>query len=392
MNRLTRFCATLGASALLTGCGTGGVYDLPLPGGADVGDTPYELTVQFDDVVQLVPKSMVKVDGVQVGRVERIELAENRWVPEVTVLLRGDVRVSRNAQVELKQTSLLGEKYVSFRNPPNGGIAEHHAPGAVIPLSRTQRGVEVEQVLGALSMVLNGGSLEQVRTITREINAALSGNEKEVRGLLADLRSFIGGLDEQRGEIVRAIDALHGLTGQLRKRTGQISGILEGIGPGLAVLEAQRSELVRMLGALDRLSKSGVGVIERSQESVVDDLRQLTPTLQQLVRSAKDIATSLSVVPTYPFHDNAIHAIKGTHVQGHLRVTLDLTDILGNLGRSQQPVFDTGIVGGPQTKRLSEGDSQRSPGEVPLVPLPVLPGSSANGGMQSLLESILGGR
>lgn len=398
MRRIYYACLALLLSLLLASCQSGSVYDLPLPGGADLGDAPYELTVQFDDVVQLVPQAMVKVDGVQVGRVQRIQLADDGWTPEVTVLLPRSVRISPDAQVELKQTSLLGEKYVSFRNPP-GGAQGQVRPGTVIPVSRTDRGVEIEQVLGALSMVLNGGSLEQVRTITREINAALSGNEAEIKSLLSDLDTFVGALDEHRDEITRAIDSLDGFARQLRARTDQIAAILDGIGPGLAVLEAQRSKLVAMLGALDRLSTQGVDVINKSQAAFVDDLRQLTPLLRQLVKSAEDIATSLSVVPTYPFHDNTIHAIKGTYMQGHLRATLDLTDILGNLGRTQQPIFDTGIVGGPQTKHLSEDDPQRSPGRVPLLPVPVLPGgpsagngSVSEGGLQPLLDSLLGGR
>lgn len=391
MKVVSRFCVAMMASVLLAGCGAGSVYDLPLPGGANLGEEPYHLTVRFDDVVQLVPQSMVKVDGVQVGRVERIELARGSWTPEVTVSLPRDVRISTDATVELQQTSLLGEKYVSFRNPPGGGQG-HLQPGTVIPASRTERGVELEQVLGTLSMVLNGGSLEQVRTITREINAALSGNESRIRALLADLDTFLGELDEQRGEIVRAIDSLNRFAGQLRTRTGQISAVLQDLEPGLAVLRKQRTELVRMFGALDRLSRQGVQVIERSQSMFVDDLTQLTPTLQRLVRSAKDIATSLSVLPTYPFHDNTVRAIKGTYMQGHLRVSLDLTDILGNMARSQNPYYDTGVVGGPQTKKQSENNPQRSPGETSLVPLPVLPGSSSNGGMESFLGSLLGGR
>ena len=44
------------------------VYDLPLPGGADVGDDSYAVKVQFNDVLDLVPQSAVKVDDVTVGR------------------------------------------------------------------------------------------------------------------------------------------------------------------------------------------------------------------------------------------------------------------------------------------------------------------------------------
>lgn len=391
MSRLRSALVALPLTVLVAGCGSGGVYDFPLPGGADVGDRPYTVTVQFQDVLDLVPRSMVKVDGVEVGRVESVALAADGWAADVLITLPGDVAVPQDATFSLQQTSLLGEKYVSISVPE--GATGRIAAGTVVPLAATDRGVEVEEVLGALSMVLNGGAVEQVRTIAQEVNAALEGNETEVRALLGDLDTFVGGLDEQRAEIVRALDSLNALGGQLQARTGQIAAVLEGIGPGLAVLESQRTELVGMLASLDRLSDVGVDVINRSQDDVVEDLRLLTPTLEQLAVSAEDLAVSLSVVPTYPFHDEYIRAEQGDYVDGFLRVSGDLTDILGNLGRTQQPVVDPGILGGPQAGGV-EQPPPASPGEIPPVPIPALPGGGGQGGqggLGDLVGSVIGG-
>lgn len=387
MSRLRSALVALPLTVLVAGCGSGGVYDLPLPGGADVGDRPYTMTVQFQDVLDLVPRSMVKVDGVEVGRVESVALAADGWAADVLITLPGDVAVPQGATYSLQQTSLLGEKYVSISVPE--GATGRIAAGTVVPLAATDRGVEVEEVLGALSMVLNGGAVEQVRTIAQEVNAALEGNETEVRALLGDLDTFVGGLDEQRAEIVRALDSLNALGGQLQARTGQIAAVLEGIGPGLAVLESQRTELVGMLASLDRLSDVGVDVINRSQDDVVEDLRLLTPTLEQLAVSAEDLAVSLSVVPTYPFHDEYIRAEQGDYVDGFIRVSGDLTDILGNLGRTQQPILDPEILGGPQAGGV-EQPPPASPGEIPPVPIPALPGGG-QGGLGDLVGSVIGG-
>ena len=102
------------------GCGSGGfdgVYDLPLPGGADLGDHPYRVNAQFEDVLDLVPQAGVKVNDVPVGRVERIDLAQDGWTAEVTVLVNGDVELPANAFAKLRQSSLLGEKFVELAQP-----------------------------------------------------------------------------------------------------------------------------------------------------------------------------------------------------------------------------------------------------------------------------------
>ena len=46
-------------------------------------------------------------------------------------------------------------------------------------ISRTGATPEVEEVLGALSLLLNGGGLEQIKTIIHELDQALSGHTGE---------------------------------------------------------------------------------------------------------------------------------------------------------------------------------------------------------------------
>jgi len=92
MKRLAVGLAVL--SVLAAGCtsdGMSGIYDMPLPGGADLGDHPYRVTVEFADVLDLVPQAAVKVNDVVVGRVETIELGDDGWTPQVVVAVNGDV-------------------------------------------------------------------------------------------------------------------------------------------------------------------------------------------------------------------------------------------------------------------------------------------------------------
>ena len=154
--RLTALGA--GLLVLLSGCGFRGAYSLNLPGGADVGDHPMTLQIQFRDVLDLVPQSAVRVADVPVGRVQKISLGSN-WTALVTVVVNGNVHLPANASADIQQTSLLGEKYIELSPPtaeqPQGRLRD----GALIPLSRTGRNVEVEELLGALSLLLNGGGL-----------------------------------------------------------------------------------------------------------------------------------------------------------------------------------------------------------------------------------------
>ena len=65
-----------------------------------------------------MPQSTVKVNDVSVGKVTDVEL--EGYTAEVTLELRNDVDLPDNAIAEIRQTSLLGEKFVSLSPPEDG--------------------------------------------------------------------------------------------------------------------------------------------------------------------------------------------------------------------------------------------------------------------------------
>ncbi|MGH3841444.1 MAG: MCE family protein, partial [Pseudonocardiaceae bacterium] len=284
---MSRLVLALVVILFLAGCG--GLQNVPLPGGADTGDNPYRVTAEFSDVLELVPQSLVKVNDVSVGAVREIKLAPDTWRARVTLEVNRSVELPANAVARVRTTSLLGEKFVELAapsaEPPQGRLAD----GAVIPPSRTTTATDVEEVLGALSLLLNGGGVDQIRTIATELNAALSGHEPQLRALLADLNTLVSGLDARKVEINRALDALNRLSATLARQRGQIATALDGLSPGLQVLADQRTQLTGTLQALDRLSVVATDTINRSRDNLIADLQLLRPTLQQLAVAGRDL-------------------------------------------------------------------------------------------------------
>ncbi|MFD4319511.1 MCE family protein [Streptomyces sp. NPDC058548] len=296
-----------------------GIEDLPLPGGADLGSHPYTVTAELDDVLSLVPQSAVKVNDVAVGRVTAIELGADTWSARVTLKINGDVRLPADAGARLEQSSLLGEKYIQLVAPPkdDGGRL---TDGSVIPLARTSRNTEVEEVFGALSLLLNGGGVNQLKTITRELNAALGGREPEVRSMLRRVNTLVTTLDAHRGDITRALDGLNRLSATLAGRKKDVDTVLTGLSPGLKTLENQRGSLLTMLRALDTLSGVAVTTIDASKKDMVADLKALAPTLTALADAGADLPESLQVLLTYPFTDEVLRGVKGDYLNTYLHL------------------------------------------------------------------------
>ena len=288
------------AALVLSGCS---VYDAPLPGGAKTGDNPMTIKVMFRDVLDLVPQSTVRVNDVTVGKVKKVDL--KGYVAEVTVEIPGDVKLPDNARAEIRQTSLLGEKFVQLSEPRDPGTGKL-ANGDVIGLDRTGRNPEVEEVLGALSLLLNGGGVGQLKTIFSELNNAMEGREPQVRSVLTQLRSFMGQLDENKAAIIATIENTNRLALEIRRNDGAIKAALDDIPDALRSVDSQRADLVKLLRSLTRLSGVGVRVIRASKESTINSLRHLGPVLEGFAKAGDNFAKSFQVFATYPFIDEAV--------------------------------------------------------------------------------------
>lgn len=359
----------------VTSCAADGIYAIPLPGGADIGNNPMHLTVQFEDVLDLVPQSAVKVDGVPVGRVESIGL--DGWIADVGIVVDSAVDLPANAVASIQQSNLLGEKFIELGAPEEGAQTTRLGDGDIIALERTRHATEVEQVLGALSLLLGGGGVAQLQPIIHELTKVFEGREDKVRGLLEQADTLIDGLNRQRDDITRALDGLDELNYRVGRQTDQITRVLEEIPSGVRVLEEQRPQFVALLRQLDRLGRVGTDVLMRSKDDLIADLRALRPTLQALADSSGDLVTVLPLITTFPFPDGVEKVIHGNSLNLFLSLDLQLGEQLTALGVGlPDPVYLPPKYGGhvpnvdPSNPYYKGNGPRRGWPTVSLLPMP----------------------
>ncbi|WP_420033445.1 MCE family protein [Streptomyces sp. cg28] len=387
-------CATVITVAFLLTLGVisvpspsfGGLEDVPLPGGADLGAHPYTITADMKDVLSLVPQSAVKVNDVAVGRVTDIELAgKNSWTARVTMRINGDVKLPADAGARIEQSSLLGEKYVQLVEPDNGTGTLH--AGASIPVSRTGRNTEVEEVFGALSLLLNGGGVNQLKTITQELNQAVGGRETQVRSTLRRVNTLVTDLDDHRSDITAALDGVNRLSATLAHRKEDVDTVLADLSPGLKTLEEQRGSLMTMLRSLDRLGDAATDTINRSKADMVADLKALAPTLKALADSGQDLPNSLQVLLTYPFTDEVMNGIKGDYLNTYLDMAaVKGTTLIPPLEESTATPTAT-----PQSERKSLKKAPSGKSADPSSPLPLPSTTTSSSASTSVSATPSGG-
>lgn len=89
-----------------------GVVVLELAGTRDLFNKGYPIRAQFDDIQELKAGDPVKMAGVEVGHVEKIQLANNKV--EVVLNVDRDASVKTDSRASIKFVGLMGQNYISL--------------------------------------------------------------------------------------------------------------------------------------------------------------------------------------------------------------------------------------------------------------------------------------
>ncbi|AGT92948.1 Mce family protein [Rhodococcus erythropolis CCM2595] len=352
-------CVAASAVLVLTGCQWSGLNSVSLPGAAGRGEGSFSVVIEMPDVTSISPNSPVMVNDVTVGSISAIET--DNWHARVTVALDGSVSLPANATAKIGQTSLLGSKHVGLAPPtevaPEGRLSE----GSVIPLASASVYPTTEEALTALSLVLNGGGLAQIHSITTELNTALGGRTDAARDLLSQMDTVTETLDRQREAIVTTMENLDVFAGEITAQRDVLGEALETLDPALAELSAQRVDLTTALAAVGRFGDVGTDLVDRTRDDLKANLSALESTLQKVVETGPDLINNLGNLSTFPFPQTTIDdGMRGDYT--NLWALIDLTSNrlqsgLGfgtPFGAPQTPV-ENGILVDPLTAPLGTG-------------------------------------
>ncbi|MCV7354144.1 MCE family protein [Mycolicibacterium fluoranthenivorans] len=319
LRRTGALCSALMATA---GCAFQGLNSLPLPGAVGRSSDALVYHLAVANVGTLEPNSPVLVDDVVVGSVRAISVVD--WHADIEVSLRPDVVVPANVVARVGQTSLLGSMHVAL-DPPVGQQAQGRLdPGTHLPLTRSASYPSTERTLSTLSTVVNAGGLGQIGSIVHDFTLALGGHAAQTRDVLSRLNDLVTVFDEQRDEMVGAIQAMDRLATTLADQQPVISRALDVLPGALDVLNGQRQQLVTALDHMRRFSDTTTGLVQDSGDDLVADLQHLEPTIRALADVGPEIDTALAFLPVMPFGQNLIdRGIKGDYM--NLFAVFDLT-------------------------------------------------------------------
>ena len=316
----------LAVVAAVCGCGAfrnfHGANSLPLPGRVGVGAGSYTIAAQMPDVQNLKENSRVQFNDVLIGNVTKVE--RQGWHALVTMSIEPDAELPANATVSVGQTSLLGTLHVALATPPGGAAKGKLHNGSVIPLSSASAYPSTEQTLGAVSLVLNGGGLGQLQDITETLSTAFTGREKDLRSLITQLDKFTAYLNDQKDDIVAALDSLNNLVGQVAEQKPVLDKALKTIPGALDVLKDERQKIADALRFGPKTGDLAADVLAATKENLIKELGDVGPVEKSLADSGLALTRGLDYLTVPLFSKPPVAKwIRGDY--GNLSAIFDLT-------------------------------------------------------------------
>ena len=274
------------ASLIATGCSAIGIT-------AACDGT--EIIGMFDQVGDLVPNANVQSSDVEVGSISTIEL--DGWEAKVTMCIDPGEQIPEDTELVVRTTSLLGEKFVDIQSQNEG--PPYLEDGAIVGTENTSKATELEEVFAKLASILGTGNLEQLNRFTAAQADILRNRGGQLRNLLSRLHRFTDLLNRRRTDIATSIDSLDSVARTVVGDSDVLESFLESFAGSSEVLEDQKEELLRLLSALEQFTAVSVQLLNSTEQSLDEQLRDLRPVLRVAVANSANLRESLQTLATF---------------------------------------------------------------------------------------------
>jgi phospholipid/cholesterol/gamma-HCH transport system substrate-binding protein len=262
--------------------------------------THIEVTAYFENSNGVFAGDDVRIRGVKVGTIEKIEPEPERV--RVTFWFDGQYQVPADAKAVIISPTLVTARAIQLTPPYAGGPTL--ADRAVIPQQRTAVPVEWDDVRTQLQRLANmlqptqQGGMSTLGSLVHTTADNLRGQGAAIRDSIIKLSQALSALGDHSGDIFSSVRNLSVLVSALQDSTGllrQLNGNLASVTGLFANDPGEVANAVNDLnGALGEV-KSFVAENRESLGTTTDKLASVSTALTQ---SLDDIKQTLHVLPT----------------------------------------------------------------------------------------------
>ncbi|TWG97206.1 phospholipid/cholesterol/gamma-HCH transport system substrate-binding protein [Nocardioides sp. J9] len=262
------------------------------------------VTVKADRAgLQLAKFGDVRINGVLVGRVEKID--QDGKEAEITLALQPDAakKIPANSGVHILPTTLFGQKFVAFMKP-DGEPGRPLEDGDVIPSDRVETNVELSQILADLFPLLRAVRPVDLNLTLNALSTALDGRGQDLGRTMDQLGTYIGAIDDSLPTLRQDLEALADVADAYDLAAPDLLDVLDNVTVTSKTLQEKAADLDVFFSDLTGLANTATRVLGNNEQNlirmgevtapVIALLAEYSPEFPCLIRGAANYEPILS--------------------------------------------------------------------------------------------------
>lgn len=242
----------------------------------------------FVDAVGVRSGDDVRMAGVKVGSVEKVQLHDNANAL-ITFTVDEAVPLATSTRVAIRYRNLIGQRYLAVSEAAGDG--ERLEPGATIPMSRTSPALDLNVLFNGFKPLLTALDPEQVNQLAYELVRVLQGEGGTVTSLLGRLSSLTNTLADRDELIGQVVTNLNGILGPVDQHNQELSALILHLQEFITGLAQDREAIGSSLAGIGDLTRTTADLLEEGRPALETDIEQLgktaaglnTPTNRDLI-------------------------------------------------------------------------------------------------------------
>jgi phospholipid/cholesterol/gamma-HCH transport system substrate-binding protein len=248
---------------------------------------PYEIKVPFNEATQLAEQSDVRISGVSVGKVQKIEEAPNGKQALATVDIEDKYGpIPKGTRAILRTKTLLGETYVELT--PGDAKGPKLPDGAMLAGANVAESVQLDEIFRTFDARTRSAFQEWMQNAAIAIHGRgqdFSNAFAEFDPFFSELDSLFHVLDTQR-LAVRQLFRNGAVTFRaLRGREGELAGLIRNSNAVFRTTAARDRDIEALFRAFPTFEDESKLTLNRLKEFALNTdplMRQLVPAAEQL--------------------------------------------------------------------------------------------------------------
>jgi phospholipid/cholesterol/gamma-HCH transport system substrate-binding protein len=217
----------------------------------DVEGRTASYSAMFTDAYGLREGDDVRMAGVRVGRVEKIDI--DGKLAKVSFVVQQEQRLYGNTVASVTYQNIVGQRYLGLSLGREGTVGTLLPPGSVIPPERTEPSFDVTALLNGYEPLFSVFNPHDADNLTKAVIESLQGDTSSMATLVSQtstLTETFAGRDQALGDM---ITNLNKIVGNLAAQNDNLDVVITQAGDMVAELDRRRPELVSSVGSMARV-------------------------------------------------------------------------------------------------------------------------------------------